>query len=149
MESKKKIDPGDPVDEDVYKLTPERRKMLGIKELPTTLRDALEEMKSDEMIHRTLGNHIFDAFIDHKTNDWNQYCLICDPVEIMKNLDYLKMEENRDCEEKMKAYIFVQTKPATSLDVVSRIKSKVKEDVVADAIYGRYDASYRNRSTKP
>lgn len=40
----------------------------------------------------------------------------------------------------MKAYIFVQTKPATSLEVVSRIKSKVKEVVVADAIYGRYDA---------
>jgi DNA-binding Lrp family transcriptional regulator len=40
----------------------------------------------------------------------------------------------------MKAYIFIQTKPATSLDVVSRIKSGVKEVVVADAIYGRYDA---------
>jgi DNA-binding Lrp family transcriptional regulator len=40
----------------------------------------------------------------------------------------------------MKAYIFVQTKPATSLEVVSRIKSNVKEVVTADAIYGRYDA---------
>ena len=40
----------------------------------------------------------------------------------------------------MKAYIFLQTKPATSLEVISRIKSKVKEVVVADAIYGRYDA---------
>ncbi len=40
----------------------------------------------------------------------------------------------------MKAYIFVQTKPATSLEVVSKIKSRVKEVVVADAIYGRYDA---------
>ncbi|MEM2971274.1 MAG: Lrp/AsnC ligand binding domain-containing protein [Candidatus Bathyarchaeia archaeon] len=40
----------------------------------------------------------------------------------------------------MKAYIFVQTKPATSLEVISRIKNKVKEVVVADAIYGRFDA---------
>lgn len=40
----------------------------------------------------------------------------------------------------MKAYIFIQTKPATSLEVISRIKSKVKEVTVADAIYGRYDA---------
>ena len=85
---KKKIDPGDPVDEDVYKLTPERRKMLGIKELPTTLRDALDEMKSDEVVHQTLGNHIFDAFIEYKTNDWNQYCLYVTPWEIMKYLDY-------------------------------------------------------------
>ncbi|MCD6530250.1 type I glutamate--ammonia ligase [Candidatus Bathyarchaeota archaeon] len=85
---KKKIDPGDPVDEDVYKLTPERRIALGIGELPTTLKDALEEMKSDEVIHRTLGSHIFDSFIEYKTNDWNQFCLYVTPWEIMKYLDY-------------------------------------------------------------
>jgi len=85
---KKKIDPGDPVDEDVYKLTPERRSALGIRELPTTLKDALDEMKSDEVIHRTLGSHIFDSFIEYKTNDWNQYCLYVTPWEIVKYLDY-------------------------------------------------------------
>ena len=40
----------------------------------------------------------------------------------------------------MKAYIFVKTKPATSLQVIERIKAKVKEVVQADAIYGRFDA---------
>jgi len=39
---KKKMDPGDPVDEDVYELSPERKKALGIKELPTTLIGPLE-----------------------------------------------------------------------------------------------------------
>ncbi len=85
---RRKMDPGDPVDEDVYKLTSERRRALGIGELPTTLRDALEEMKSDEVIHRTLGSHIFEAFIEYKMNDWNQYCLYVTPWEIMKYLDY-------------------------------------------------------------
>jgi glutamine synthetase len=85
---KKKLDPGDPVDEDVYKLSPERRRDLGIQELPTTLKDALEEMKSDEIIKQTLGSHLFDSFIEYKTNDWNQYCLYVTPWEIMKYLDY-------------------------------------------------------------
>jgi len=85
---KKNIDPGDPVDEDVYKLSPERRRALGIKELPTTLKDALDEMKTDEIIHQTLGSHLFDAFMEYKTNDWNQYCLYVTPWEIMKYLDY-------------------------------------------------------------
>jgi DNA-binding Lrp family transcriptional regulator len=40
----------------------------------------------------------------------------------------------------IKAYIFIETKPATSLQVVERIKSKVKEVVQADAIYGKFDA---------
>jgi len=85
---KRKIDPGDPIDEDVYKLSTERRRALGIRELPTTLKDALDEMKSDDVIHQTLGSHTFDAFIEYKTNDWNQYCLYVTPWEIMKYLDY-------------------------------------------------------------
>jgi len=40
----------------------------------------------------------------------------------------------------MKAYILLSTKPGTSLEVVKRLKEKVKETVVADAIFGRYDA---------
>ncbi|MGB9853338.1 MAG: Lrp/AsnC ligand binding domain-containing protein [Candidatus Bathyarchaeales archaeon] len=40
----------------------------------------------------------------------------------------------------MRAYIFINTKPGTSEEVVKRIKSKVKEVVQADSIYGRYDA---------
>jgi DNA-binding Lrp family transcriptional regulator len=40
----------------------------------------------------------------------------------------------------MRAYIFIETKPATSKLVVERIKKKVKEVVKADAIYGRFDA---------
>ena len=85
---KKKLDPGDPVDEDVYELSNERRRALNIKELPTTLKDALESMKSDEVVHKALGSLIFDAFIEYKTNDWNQYCLYVTPWEIMKYLDY-------------------------------------------------------------
>ncbi|MGD0644865.1 MAG: type I glutamate--ammonia ligase [Candidatus Bathyarchaeia archaeon] len=85
---KKKIEPGDPVDEDVYKLSSQKRKALGIKDLPTTLKDSLEELKSDEVLQRTLESHIFDAFIELKTNDRNQYCLYVSPWEIMKYLDY-------------------------------------------------------------
>jgi glutamine synthetase len=44
---KKKIDIGDPVDEDIYKLSPERRRQLGVRELPGSLKEAMEELKSD------------------------------------------------------------------------------------------------------
>ena len=40
----------------------------------------------------------------------------------------------------MKAYILLSTKPGTSLDVVKRLREKVKGTIIADAIYGRYDA---------
>ena len=40
----------------------------------------------------------------------------------------------------MKAYILLSTKPGTSLDVAKRLREKVNGTVIADAIYGRYDA---------
>lgn len=84
---KKKIDPGDPVMVDVYKLSPREKRELGIGELPTTLRDALDHLASDEVLQKVLGRHVFDAFMEIKIDEWNQFCLYITPWEFMKYFD--------------------------------------------------------------
>jgi glutamine synthetase len=44
---RKKTDPGSPVDEDIYKLTAEKRRELNVGELPGSLKEAVESLKSD------------------------------------------------------------------------------------------------------
>ncbi len=44
---RKKREIGDPVDEDIYKMSPERRKEMGIKQLPGSLKQAIEHLESD------------------------------------------------------------------------------------------------------
>ncbi|MDA4127030.1 MAG: type I glutamate--ammonia ligase [Thaumarchaeota archaeon] len=44
---RKKTDPGNPVDEDIYKLTVEKRRDLKVGELPGSLKEAVESLKSD------------------------------------------------------------------------------------------------------
>ena len=44
---KKKTDPGSSVDNDIYKMSEQNKSELGIKSLPGTLTDALEELKCD------------------------------------------------------------------------------------------------------
>jgi glutamine synthetase len=44
---KKKTDPGSPVDQDIYKLTPEKRRELRVGELPGSLKEAVESLASD------------------------------------------------------------------------------------------------------
>jgi glutamine synthetase len=44
---KKKMDPGDPVDQDIYKLTAEKRRDLKVGELPGSLKEAIESLQSD------------------------------------------------------------------------------------------------------
>ncbi len=84
---KKKIDPGDPLMKDVYELSPREKKEYGVGELPTTLKDALDHLASDEVLQKVLGSHIFDAFMEIKTDEWNQYCLYITPWEFMKYMD--------------------------------------------------------------
>jgi glutamine synthetase len=85
---KKKIEPGDPIDFDVYEISPQEKSDYNIAQLPTTLKDALDELSTDEVLQRAFGSHVYDAFIDYKTNEWNQFCLYVTPWEIMKYLDY-------------------------------------------------------------
>ncbi|HXV38607.1 MAG TPA: type I glutamate--ammonia ligase [Nitrosopumilaceae archaeon] len=44
---KRKLDPGSPVEEDVYGMTSEKRKSHNIRFLPSTLKDALDALQSD------------------------------------------------------------------------------------------------------
>lgn len=85
---KKKIDPGDPVDRDVYEMSESEKKAHNIRQLPTTLKDALEALESDGLFKECLGSHLYDRFVEYKTNEWNQFCLYVTPWEIMKYLDY-------------------------------------------------------------
>ena len=41
---------------------------------------------------------------------------------------------------KVKVYILIETKPGTSEEVIKAIKSRVKNVLHADSVYGRYDA---------
>jgi glutamine synthetase len=44
---RKKTEPGDPVDEDIYKLTPEKRREKKVGELPGSLKEAVESLQAD------------------------------------------------------------------------------------------------------
>src|SRR4029450_5975264 len=51
----KGLELADPVEESLYEMTPERIRELGIKELPGTLSEALDELEADEVMRRELG----------------------------------------------------------------------------------------------
>lgn len=62
---KKKIDPGSPVNEDIYHLTPEKKKAYGVKSLPTSLFEALEALQSDSsFLDGIFGKDMVDMIID-------------------------------------------------------------------------------------
>jgi len=63
----------DPVEENVYEMTEEEREGRGIGTLPGSLWEAIQLAEKSELVQKTLGNHVFDAFIKNKKIEWNQY----------------------------------------------------------------------------
>ena len=70
---KKKIDPGEPVEANIYHLGEGERGKLGIKTLPTSLKDALEEWRSDEICIKALGTEVAEKYMDLKMQEWREY----------------------------------------------------------------------------
>jgi glutamine synthetase len=67
------IDPGPPLDTNVWKLTAEERAELGLETLPANLGEAVEELEKDEVILEALGGHISRQFIEGKKAEWGEY----------------------------------------------------------------------------
>ncbi|WP_085992337.1 type I glutamate--ammonia ligase [Oceanobacillus senegalensis] len=65
--------PPAPVDRNIYVMSKEEREEAGILDLPTNLYDALEGLKKDEIIANSLGEHLFEHFIEAKEIEWDMF----------------------------------------------------------------------------
>ena len=81
-----KIDPGPPVNKNIYKMSHRERRHLRIDELPGNLSEALDELEKDDLVRETLGEHIFDHFLDAKREEWFDYIKHVSPWEIDRYL---------------------------------------------------------------
>ncbi len=70
---KKKIDPGEPTDINVYHLAETERKNLGIKVLPKSLQEALQEWKNDEICIQGLGRETAETHLELKKEELKEY----------------------------------------------------------------------------
>lgn len=79
----------DPVEKDVYHLSEREKAELGIESLPGSLSEAIELTEQSELVHKTLGDHVFYSLIDSKKIEWDGYRMQVHPYEIEKYLPIL------------------------------------------------------------
>jgi glutamine synthetase len=82
----KEIDPGPPVNKNIYKMSHRERRHLRIDELPGNLSEALDELEKDDLIRETLGDHIFNHFVEAKREEWFDYIRHVSPWEVERYL---------------------------------------------------------------
>jgi glutamine synthetase len=78
-----------PVEEDIFEMSEKERKQHGIDSLPGSLQEAVQVMEKSELVRETLGDHIFQKFIENKNIEWDQYRLHVSQFELERYLPIL------------------------------------------------------------
>jgi glutamine synthetase len=82
----RKLDPGPPINKNIYKMSHRERRHLRIDELPGNLSEALDELEKDDLIRDTLGEHLFEHFLAAKREEWFDYIRHVSPWETERYL---------------------------------------------------------------
>jgi glutamine synthetase len=71
----------------VYHLSAEERKQMGVKELPGSLPEALDELDKDEVLKDALGEVAYEAFRRAKWEEWEEFRLRVTDWEVKRYLE--------------------------------------------------------------
>ena len=82
----KKMDPGPPVNKNIFEMSHRERRHLRIDELPGNLSEALDELEKDDLVRETLGDHLFEHFLAAKREEWHDYIRHVSPWEVERYL---------------------------------------------------------------
>lgn len=83
---KNQILPSPNITKNIYEMTAQEKKELGIRELPSTLHEAIAAMEQDGFVKEILGDHIFGVYVEAKKKEWDSYCRAVSEWEIEKYL---------------------------------------------------------------
>ena len=80
------LDPGEPVDRNIFAMSHREKRRLKIDELPSNLKEAVKAMNKDPLIRTALGDHIFQHFVEAKLAAWHEYETTVHPWEVERYL---------------------------------------------------------------
>ncbi len=85
----KDMKPPKPVEENVYEMSEAERTKRGIGTLPASLLEAILLTEKSKVVRQALGEHVFEAFIQNKKIEWNNYRAQVTEYELKKYLPIL------------------------------------------------------------
>jgi glutamine synthetase len=75
-----------PMEQNLFDLTHDERKRMGITALPGSLGEALRAAEDSEFLLNALGEHVFNRLISLKRDEWDAYRMQISPWEIEQYL---------------------------------------------------------------
>ena len=84
---KQKMDPGEPVDRNIFEMSQREKRRLKIDELPANLSEACDNLEKDTVVKDFLGEHILTHFLEAKRSEWAEYISRVQPWETEQYLE--------------------------------------------------------------
>jgi glutamine synthetase len=69
----RKLNPGDPLNVNLYELSEQEIRDRGIKLLPQSLKEAVDALEADEVVKQGIGPDLAQEFITLKRMEWVEY----------------------------------------------------------------------------
>jgi glutamine synthetase len=79
----------EPMERNLYDLSPDERGKMGIQSLPADLGEAIKEAKNSELLQKALGDHAFTRLMQLKHDEFEEYRVQVTPYELKKYLPVL------------------------------------------------------------
>jgi len=79
----------EPVETDIFEMDEKARAEAGITSLPGSLYEALQIVQKSELVRETLGEHIFEKFVENKKVEWDRFRIHVSQYEIDRYLPML------------------------------------------------------------
>lgn len=84
---KREVNPGEPVNKNIYEMSARERARHHIRQLPGSLSEALDCLESDDVVKEALGEHVFTNFVEAKRREWQEYIAQVHPWELERYLN--------------------------------------------------------------
>jgi len=78
---------GEPVEESLFEMDAARIAEKGIRELPGTLGEAIDELEKDSVICEALGDHVLSHYVEAKRAEWDEYRTQVSQWELQRYLE--------------------------------------------------------------
>jgi glutamine synthetase len=85
---RRKAEPPEPIDKNIWTLSVRERRRYKIQELPRDLGEAITLLKRSTFVRETLGEHVFQYFVTAKEREWQDYIAQVHEWEIERYLNY-------------------------------------------------------------
>ena len=79
----RRLPPPPPAEENLYHVDGLR---AGLDMLPADLGQAIDALRQDEVIQAALGQHVYERYIEAKTQEWDEYRLYVSQWELERYL---------------------------------------------------------------